>query len=167
MSYIKLAKILSIQQDQLEKQITTIKISEELLIDEMEKNQTMTNEHSALKEKFDELSTRHDLLSADYEKLTYEFLQRKIAHEKLKEAHEELENVNLTLMVQHKNSDKTESVIPCSTCLKRDKIMSSAESFKGKEPIVIDVEANPLDEEKSFVTEELLGLKELFETGMF
>ena len=55
-SYNKLAKIVSIQQDQLEKQIITIKRSEELLIYEMEKNQTLTNEHSALKEKFDELS---------------------------------------------------------------------------------------------------------------
>ena len=59
----------------------------------------MTNEHAALKEKYEELSSRHDLLSVDYEKLTYEFLQRKMALEKLKEAHEELENVNLTLII--------------------------------------------------------------------
>ena len=62
----------------------------------MEKNQTLTNEHAALKEKLEELSTRLDLLSADYEKLTYEFLLRKMALEKLKEAHEELENINLS-----------------------------------------------------------------------
>jgi len=96
-TYNKLAKIASIQQDELERMSETIKKSEELLIEEIEKGQTLTNEHSALKEKYDELSTRHDLLSVDYEKLTYEFLQRKMALEKLKEAHEEPENVNLSL----------------------------------------------------------------------
>ena len=86
--YAKLIKIAPIQQDELESLTETIKKSEILLIDEMEKGQTLTNEHEALKEKFEELSTRHDLLSVDYEKLTYEFLQRKMALEKLKEAHE-------------------------------------------------------------------------------
>src|SRR4051795_8510109 len=96
-SYAKLAKIASIQQDELDSLSETIKKSETLLIDEIEKGQTLTNEHAALKEKYDELSSRHDLLSVDYEKLTYEFLQRKMALEKLREAHEELESVNLTL----------------------------------------------------------------------
>lgn len=58
------------------------------MIDEIEKGQNLSNEHVALKKKFEELSSRHDLLSVDYEKLTYEFLQRKLAPEKLKEAHE-------------------------------------------------------------------------------
>ena len=99
-SYAKLLKIASIQQDEHEPLTETIKKSKIWLIDEMEKGQTLTNEHQALKEKFEELSTRHDLLSVDYEKLSYEFLQRKMALEKLKEAHEELEKVNLTLMIQ-------------------------------------------------------------------
>ena len=99
-SYAKLIKIVLIQQDEIESLTETIKMSEVLLIDELERGQTLTNEHEALKEKFEELSTRHDLLLVDYEKLTYEFLQRKTTLEKLKEAHEELENVNLTLMVQ-------------------------------------------------------------------
>ena len=43
--------------------------------------------------------------------------------------------------------------------------MSSAESSKGKEPIVIDLESNTLDEERYDVTGVLLRLKELFETG--
>ena len=94
--YAKLVKIASIQQDELESLTETIKKSEILLIDEMEKGQTLTNEHEVLKEKFEELSSRHDILLVDYDKLTYEFLQRKMALEKLKEAHEELENVNLT-----------------------------------------------------------------------
>src|SRR3954471_16029427 len=86
-SYARLAKIASIQQDELDSLRKTIKKSETLLIDEIEKSQTLTNEHAALKEKFEELSSRHDLLSVDYEKLTYELLQRKMALERLKEAH--------------------------------------------------------------------------------
>ena len=118
-SYAKLAKISSIQQDELDSLSETIKKSETLLIDEIEQGQTLTNEHAALKEKFEEVSTRHDLLSVDYEKLTYEFLQRKMALEKLKEAHEEQENVNLTLMVQQGSevNAKNDSVSPCLTCL--------------------------------------------------
>ena len=87
------------------------------MIDEIEKGQTLTNEHAALKEKFDELSSWHDLLSVDYEKLTYEFLQRKMALEKLREAHEELENVNLTLIAQQDPEAKSDLVSPCLTCL--------------------------------------------------
>ena len=68
----------------------TIKKYEGFLIDEMEKNQILTNGRAALKEKFEERSTWHDLLSADHEKLIQEFLQMKMALEKLKEAHEEL-----------------------------------------------------------------------------
>ena len=75
-SYAKLAKISSIQQDELDSLSETIKKSETLLIDEMEKGQTLSNEHAALKEKFEELSSQHDLLSMDYEKLTYEFFFR-------------------------------------------------------------------------------------------
>src|SRR3954467_1943040 len=77
LSYVKLAKIASKKQDELEFLSLTMQKSETLLIDEIEKGQTLTNEHAALKEKFDELSARHDLLSADHEKLNYEFLQRK------------------------------------------------------------------------------------------
>src|ERR1044071_9480166 len=122
-SYAKLAKIASIQQDELDSLSETIQKSETLLIDEIEKGQTLTNEHPALKEKYDELSSRHDLLSVDYEKLTYEFLQRKMALEKLREANEELESVNLTLMAQQGSEAKNESTSPCLTCLERSKIV--------------------------------------------
>src|SRR3954467_13541180 len=160
-SYAKLAKIASIQQDELDSLRRIIKKSETLLIDEMEKGQTLTNEHAALKEKFEELSSRHDLLSVDYEKLTYEFLQRKMALEKLKEAHEDLENVNLSLMAQQGSEANHKTDSPCLPCLERSKTDS-----KGKAPIVID-DTNASDEENPAVTEELLRLKNLFETGMF
>src|SRR4051812_21220584 len=48
-SYAKLAKIASIQQDELDSLSKTIRKSEALLIDEMETGQTLTNEHAALK----------------------------------------------------------------------------------------------------------------------
>src|SRR4051812_46536513 len=83
-SYAKLAKLASMQQDELDSLSKTIKKSEVLLVDETEKGQTLTNEHAALKEKFEELQSRHDLLSADHEKLTYEFLQRIVTLENLK-----------------------------------------------------------------------------------
>src|SRR3954469_6929292 len=83
-SYAKLAKLASRQQDELDSLRKTIKKSEVLLIDEIEKGQTLTNEHESLKLKFEELPSRHDLLSADHEKLTYEFFQRKVALENMK-----------------------------------------------------------------------------------
>src|SRR3954467_10163492 len=97
------------QQDELESLSLTMQKSETFLIDEIEKGETLTNEHAAPKEKFDELSARHDLLSADHENLTYEFLQRKMALEKLKEAHEELENINLSLISQQGSEAKYDS----------------------------------------------------------
>src|SRR3954471_5035183 len=120
-SYAKLAKIASIQQDELDSLSETIQKSETLLIDEIEKGQTLTNEHTALKEKYDELSSRHDLLSVDYEELTYEFLQRKMALEILKGAHEELETVNLSIMAPQGSKAKRNSNSPCLTCLEQRK----------------------------------------------
>ena len=121
------------QQDELDLLSKTIKKSEVLLIDDIEKGQTLTNEHEALKLKFEELQSRHDLLSADHEKLNYEFLQMKVALENLKEAHEELENVNLSLMAQQGSEAKSASDSPCLTCLERSNIDS-----RGKAPMFPD-----------------------------
>src|SRR3954467_15708477 len=94
------------------------------------------------------------------EKLTYEFLQRKVALENLKEAHEELENVNLSLMAQQGSEAKTDSDSPCLTCLERRKTES-----RGKAPMFTDDTTS--NKQNPAVTEELLRLKDLFETGMF
>src|SRR4051812_25771470 len=48
-SYAKLAKLASRQQDELDSLSKTIKKSEVLLIDEIDKGQTLTNEHESLK----------------------------------------------------------------------------------------------------------------------
>src|SRR3954468_2241567 len=86
-----------------------------------------------------------------------------MALEKLKEAHEELENINLSLMAQQGSKAKNDSSLPCLTCLDRDKLESA---HKGKGPNIID-DINPSVEENDSITEELLRLKELFDTGMF
>src|SRR3954466_5060417 len=83
-----------------------------------------------------------------------------MALEKLKEAHEELENFNLSLMAQQGSEENHKTDSTCLTWLERSKTVS-----KGK-AIVID-DTNPSDEENPAVTEELLRLKNLFETGMF
>jgi hypothetical protein len=48
-----------------------------LLVEEMEKNQSLNEEHTTLESWMEELSNHHDFLSADYERLTYDFLKRK------------------------------------------------------------------------------------------
>src|SRR3954471_19185399 len=155
-SKLSYAKLASRQQDELDSLSKTIKKSEVLLIDEIEKGQTLTNEHEALKLKFEELQSRHDLLSADHEKLIYEFLQRKVALKNLKEAHEELESKNLTLMAQQGSEAKSVFDSPCLTFLERSNTNS-----RGKAPMFPDA-TNTSDEENPAVTEALLRLKNLF-----
>src|ERR1043165_4844905 len=75
LSYEKLAKMASKQQDELESLSLTMQKSDTLLIDEIERGQTLSNEHAALKEQYDELYARYDILSTDHEKLIYEFLK--------------------------------------------------------------------------------------------
>ena len=50
--------------------------------------------------------------------------------------------------------------------MERSKTESTSKQSKGKESIIID-DTNPSDEENLAITEELLRLKDLFETGMF
>jgi hypothetical protein len=75
--HAKLIKIANIQQNSLEKIEKTLRKSEGLLVEEMEKNQSLTEEYSALQSQMEELSNRHDFISADHERLTYDYLKRK------------------------------------------------------------------------------------------
>ena len=75
--HAKLIKIANIQQNSLEKIEKTLRKSEGLLVEEMEKNQLLTEEHSPLMSRMEEVSNRHDFLSADHERLTYDYLKRK------------------------------------------------------------------------------------------
>nr|XP_040254001.1 nucleolar and coiled-body phosphoprotein 1-like [Aegilops tauschii subsp. strangulata] len=73
----KLIKIANIQQNYLVKIEKTLKKSEGLLVEEMEKNQSLTEEYSTLKSRMDEHLTRHDFLSTYPKRLTYDYLKRK------------------------------------------------------------------------------------------
>jgi hypothetical protein len=75
--HAKLIKIANMQQNSLEKIEKTLRKCEGLLVEEMEKNQSLTEEHSALESRMKELSDRHDFHSADHERLTYDYLKRK------------------------------------------------------------------------------------------
>ena len=68
--HAKLIKIANIQQNSLEKIEKTLRKSEGLLVEEMEKNQSLTKEYSTPKTLMDDLSTHHDFLSADRERWT-------------------------------------------------------------------------------------------------
>jgi hypothetical protein len=61
--YAKLIRIANIQQDPLEKLEKTLRKSEGLLVEEMEKNKMLTNEHSALLSTFKDLSMLHDSIA--------------------------------------------------------------------------------------------------------
>lgn len=75
--HAKLIKIAKKQQNSLEKIEKTLRKSEGLLVEEMEKNQSLIEEHSSLESRMEELSNRHDFLSADHARLTYDYLKRK------------------------------------------------------------------------------------------
>ena len=155
--HAKLIKIANIQQNSLEKIEKTLRKSEGLLVEEMEKNQSLTEEYSTLKSRMDELSTRHDFLSADHERLTYDYLKRKQELEALREAHEDLIRENSLLTQQLKEKPEVFEP-PCLKCLERTNAESNVES---------SVNANPSVEENGSVSDENARLKDLLQTGMF
>jgi hypothetical protein len=87
-----------------------------LLVEEMEKNQLLTEDYSALKSRMEELSNRHDFLSADHERLTYDYLKRKHELELLREAHDDLIREN-SLLTQQLNEKPEVFIPPCLKCL--------------------------------------------------
>jgi hypothetical protein len=94
---VKLIKIAKKQQNSLEKLEKTLRKSEGLLVEEMEKNQSLTEEYSTLEARLNELMDRHEFLSADHERLTYEPLKRKQELMSLREAHDDLIKENSLL----------------------------------------------------------------------
>jgi hypothetical protein len=155
--HAKLIKIANMQQNSLKKIEKTLRKSEGLLVEEMEKNQSLTKEYSALESRMKELSNRHDFLLADHERLTYNYLKRKQELESLREAHDDLIRENSLLTQQLK--EKLEVFVPpCLKCLEHSNAESNAES---------SVNANPSVEETGSMSDENARLKELMHTGMF
>nr|XP_020155476.1 microfibrillar-associated protein 1-like [Aegilops tauschii subsp. strangulata] len=95
--HAKLIQIANIQQNSLEKIEKTLRKSEGLLVEDMEKNQSLAEESSTLKSRMDELSTRHDFLSTDHERLTYGYLKMKQELEGQREARDDLMRENSLL----------------------------------------------------------------------
>ncbi len=155
--FAKLLKIANIQQNSLEKTEKTLRKTEGLLVEEMEKNQSLTEEYSTLESRMKELSDRHDFLSADHERLTYDYLKRKQDLESLRVAHDDLIRENSLLTQQLKEKPEVFEP-PCLKCLERNNAKSNAES---------SVNANPSVEENGSVSDENARLKDLLQTGMF
>jgi hypothetical protein len=90
-SYKKLAKIATQQESAIEKIQKLLGKSNDLLDEEMDRNQTLSEELRRLKSKYEKLESLHVALSPEHEKLSYEFLQRKQDLEKLRESHDDLQ----------------------------------------------------------------------------
>jgi hypothetical protein len=151
--HAKLIKIAKKQQNTLEK----IEKTKGLLVEEMEKNQSLTEEHITLESQMEELTSHHDFLLADHEKLTYEYLKRKQELESPREAHDDLIREN-SLPTQQLKEKPEVFVPPCLKCLKRSNTESNAES---------SVNANPSVKENGSFSDENARLKDLLQIGMF
>src|SRR3954469_5157447 len=99
-TYAKLAKLASRQQHALDKVKNSLNKSEDLLVEEMEKSQKLTDESKILQSKFDDLFSRHETLLKDHEKLAHEFLMRKKELEEVRISHEDLKKENVSLLAQ-------------------------------------------------------------------
>src|SRR3954468_20660971 len=75
-NYAKLAKLSSRQQRALDKNQNSLNKSDDLLIDEMEKSQKLSEESSILQSKFDDLFSCHETLLTDHDKLSHEFHEK-------------------------------------------------------------------------------------------
>src|SRR3954469_13688389 len=99
-TYAKLAKLSTRQQRALDNVQNSLNKSDDLLIEEMEKSQKLSEESSILQSKFDDLFSRHETLLTDHEKLTHEFLMRKQELEEVRMSHEDLKKENISLLAQ-------------------------------------------------------------------
>ena len=83
-AFAKLVKIAKSQQVELEKLEKNLSKTEGLLVEEMEKNQKLMEEHDAFSSTIDDLSNKYDYLSVNFESLSNEFLNRNQELESLK-----------------------------------------------------------------------------------
>jgi hypothetical protein len=152
----KLIKSAKKQHNTLDKLEKTLRKSEGLLVEEMEKNQSVTDEYSTLEARLNELTSHHDFLSADHERLTYESLKRKQELLSLREALEDLIKEN-SLLTQQLKEKSDVFIPPCLKCLEHSNAENNAKS---------SVNANPSVEESGSVSDENDRLKDLLQTGL-
>jgi hypothetical protein len=72
--------------------------SDDLLDEQMDRSQGLSEDLRHLKSQYDELESSHVALSAAHEKQSYEFLQRKQELEKLRAFHDDLQKDNDSLL---------------------------------------------------------------------
>ena len=89
-AYAKLVKIAKSQHDELEILEKNLRKTEGLLVEEMEKNQKLIEEHDAFSSTIDDLTTRYDSLTVNYESLSDELLNRNQELVSLKYSHNEM-----------------------------------------------------------------------------
>ena len=89
-AYAKLVKIAKSQQDELEMLEKNLRKTEGLLVEEMEKNQKLMEEHDAFSSNIDDLSNKYDSLSISFESLSDEFLKSNQKFKYQKESHNAL-----------------------------------------------------------------------------
>ncbi|KAI4972570.1 hypothetical protein ZWY2020_003495 [Hordeum vulgare] len=127
-SYSKLAIIATKQQTALDKLQKLLDRSDDMLNDEMNITQILTEDVKNLQSRLDNLQDRYDTLLADHEELSYEFLQRKLDLEKLRISHDDLCMENDSLLAQQISAAQAEFIPPCLKSIEHETVNSSPES---------------------------------------
>src|SRR3989337_3913203 len=131
--------------------------SDDLLDEEMDRSQALSEDLRRLKSQYDELESRHVSLLAEHEKLSYEFLQRKQDLKKLRASHDDLQKENDSLLAQQISTAQEEFIAPCLKCLERDNANTSAECSNASVLAIAStatVATNPSSEDATSDTDE-------------
>ena len=99
-SYKTLAKIATAQQKAMGHIQKLLDKSDDLLVAEMTRSQSLIEHIKNLHVKYEELESRHETLSTTHEKLSYDYLQRTQELEKLRAAHEDLQKEDESLRAE-------------------------------------------------------------------
>ena len=80
--------------------MNNLRKTEGLLVEEMEKNQKLMEEHDAFSLTIDDLTNKYDSLSFDFESLSAELLNRNQELESLKDSHNTLAKQKASLFAE-------------------------------------------------------------------
>ena len=168
-AYAKLVKIAKSQQDKLEKLENNLRKTEGLLVEEVEKNQKLIEEHDAFSPTIDDLSNRYDSLIDDYESLSDELLNRNQEIESLKESHNMLTKEKASLFAEKSKCLPDDFAPPCLKCLECCNADSNAETsaaiIENVATATNDI-SNPSPKEIVALSDENCRLKKLLVTDM-
>ncbi|KAI4974582.1 hypothetical protein ZWY2020_048189 [Hordeum vulgare] len=160
-SYSKLAIIATKQQTALEKPRKLLGRSDDLLNDEMNITQILTEDMKIHQSRYDNLQDRHGTLLADHEKLHLE---------KLRISHDDLRMENDSLLAQLISAALVEFIPPFLKCIECETANSSPESSNASIATncsTAHVVSNSSLEETTNVRDDNAGLKELYVIGMY